>query len=293
VELLVVIAIIGVLVALLLPAVQAAREAANRMSCTNNLKQMALATHNFHDTYKLFPYACTDRLPGETVNTYPTGQIQILPFLEQDNVAQKWNPSEGRNGTTDHDNDGLTNAALQQMIIPTYLCPSMPEPPTLTENRAPASYLFCAGTPDPKGAAYGSPEPAYDGAIVPVKNAALFPASPNKHQTRMASVTDGTSNTFLIGETDFNARGTTTADMGCVWAYGYYIGYSYGTTFRKFNDHQIASSDTTYGHFRSMHQGGANFALCDGSVRFVPETIDALTYAAAATRAGGETTQLP
>jgi prepilin-type processing-associated H-X9-DG protein len=109
----------------------------------------------------------------------------------------------------------------------------------------------------------------------------------------MASVTDGTSNTFLIGETDFDARGTTTTDMGSVWAYGYYIGYSYGTTFRKFNDHNVVSPDTTYGHFRSMHNGGANFALCDGSVRFVPETIDALTYAAAATRAGGEVTQLP
>lgn len=119
VELLVVIAIIGILVALLLPAVQSAREAARRMSCSNNLKQISLAAHNFHDTYKEFPYATRDRLSGDDGDTWSTGFIQILPFLEADAMAQLWDPNEPRDSTVDANGDGWTNALLQQEIIPT------------------------------------------------------------------------------------------------------------------------------------------------------------------------------
>src|ERR1700745_1485824 len=111
IELLVVIAIIAVLIALLLPAVQKVREAANRMACTNNLKQIALATHNFHDTYKKFPTG--GRIPV-LIGGRPTGGInlwvELLPYFEQDNLYKKWDPDNQKNVA------GGTNATQAQVI---------------------------------------------------------------------------------------------------------------------------------------------------------------------------------
>src|SRR5262245_15626264 len=291
IELLVVIAIIGALIGLLLPAVQKVRAAAARIKCTNNLKQIGLAVHNFHDAYQKFPYATLDRQPGESVATYSTGLIQILPFLEQDAVARRWDPKQPRNSTLDADGDGYSNATLQTLLIPTFTCPTM-SPPSgpLAENRAYCSYLLSSGTQDvtlyPYAAFYGVQEPAYNGAIVPVKAAiAANAASPNKAVTTIASISDGTSNTFLAGETDFKPRGVPSTEYGGVWAYGY-IGYNWGTTFVPFNKHD--NSTTVFGAFRSEHSGGANFALADGSVRFVRDSIDSTTYHSLATRNGGE-----
>lgn len=289
VELLVVIAIIGVLVALLLPAVQSAREAARRISCTNQLKQVALSTHNFHDTYREFPYATRDQLPGETVPTWSTGQIQILPFLEGDAVAKRWDPKARHDNDDDPDGDGYTNAMLTQLEIPTYLCPTMTPPSgPLDHDRAPASYLFCSGTLNVSSLHYGL-EAAFDGAIIPIKTADSD--SPNRRKpTRMSDLLDGTSNTFLVGETDFTPQGVPSTSYGGVWAYGY-MGYSWGTTYHPFNKHDNISD--VYGAFRSQHPGGGNFALADGSIRFVAETIDHALYQAVSTRAGGEPGQLP
>lgn len=298
VELLVVIAIIGILVGLLLPAVQAAREAARRMSCSNNMKQMALATHNFHDTLNTLPYATRDRLEGDDSDTWATGHIQMMPFLEGDAIARRWDPEQRRDNTLDADSDGWSNALLQQLEIPTYTCPSMTPPSGPlgagggAENRGPCSYLWNAGTPDAAllhyARFYGMPEPRFDGAVVPIKthipNGGM--RGPNhRRPTMLRDIADGTSNTWLIGETDFMPRGIPSTMYGGVWAFGF-IGYSWGTTFHPFNKHDWTT--TVYGAFRSQHPSGGNFALTDGSVRFVSETIDHDLYRGLSTASGGE-----
>lgn len=295
IELLVVIAIIAILIALLLPAVQQAREAARRTSCKNNLKQLALATHNFEETYGELPYAVRDREEGDDSGTWATGHIQILPFIENDNIASRWDPEEPRNSTVDNDGDGWTNARLQQEVIPTFLCPTMVLPPGPlygSENRAPTSYLWSAGTYDTAllhyAAYYGVDEPAYDGMIVPIKTEGT-PGPNHRKPTKMRDVTDGMSNTFLMGETDFSPDGKVTTDIAGIWAYGY-IGYSWGTTHNGLNRHDHAS--TVYGAFRSQHIGGVNFAYGDGSIRFVSENIHPDVYEALATRAGGEVVEV-
>jgi prepilin-type N-terminal cleavage/methylation domain-containing protein/prepilin-type processing-associated H-X9-DG protein len=293
IELLVVIAIIAILIGLLLPAVQKVREAAARSKCTNNLKQIALAVHNYHGVHEKFPYAALDYQPGEAKTSYYTGYIQLMPFFEQDAVAKRWNPKLPRHSTDDPDGDGFTNAMLQQMTIPTLTCPSM-NPPSGplggAENRAPCSYLFSSGTPDPQLYAYWSfyglpAPPLFDGVIIPLHNIEKLSNSTNSTPTRMASVTDGTSNTLLVGETDFKPRGVPSTEMGGIWAYGY-IGYTFGSPFHPFNSHK--NTTTLYGAFRSEHTGGANFAMADGSIRFVRESIPQATLQALSTRSGGE-----
>ncbi|MEX0793798.1 MAG: DUF1559 domain-containing protein [Pirellulaceae bacterium] len=306
VELLVVIAIIGILVALLLPAVQQAREAARRMSCTNNMKQIGLATHNHHDTFNELPYAVRNHFLGVTLTgdssidpaaTYTTGFIKILPFLEQDAVAKLWDPNELRNSDVDNDGDGWSNALLQQEIIPTYLCPSMvmPSGPLSAENRAPASYMYCTGTTPATTYVYASypgmgPDMAYDGAIVPIK-APPGDSPHHRNPTKFRDVTDGTSNTFLLGETDFMPGGVPSMRYGSIWSWGYM--YSCGSTEYPFNRHDIPADQNVYGAFRSQHPGGGNFTMVDGSTRFTAETIDYELYQNLSTRAGGEIVALP
>ncbi len=243
VELLVVIAIIGILIGLLLPAVQAAREAARRLACSNNMKQVGLSTQSFHDAHQRLPYGTWIGSPMRRPIRFPPALSNCFRFLKatrlrgvgscptsQQHCGSRWR--------------WLHQCILQQLRISTYTCPSM-TPPTGplggTENRGPCSYLFNAGTPDAQLYAYWSffrmpAPPVFDGAVIPLHSPATTPASPNKKAMRLADLIDGTSHTFLLGETDFMPRGVPSMEMGGIWAYGY-IGYSFGTTFHPFNKH--------------------------------------------------------
>jgi prepilin-type N-terminal cleavage/methylation domain len=309
IELLVVIAIIATLVAILLPAVQQAREAARRSSCKNNLKQLGLAMHMFHDTYNYFPASAKNleeveirraaalTPPGTPTSTHPTGFISLFRYLEQDAVAQRWDITLPRNSTIDNDGDGQTNASLQQLVVTSLICPTMTMPTGplgAAENRAPASYLFSSGTVESSNYAYPStPEPRFDGAIPPVKLVAqnLPNTSPNRDYARMRDITDGLSNTFAIGESDFAPYGQPAAFMGVVWGYGYM--YSVGSTYYPLNaDKKVQNPPTSYskyGAFRSQHKGGAQFLMADGSVHFLSENINFDLYQDLSTRDGGET----
>ncbi len=220
VELLVVIAIIGILVSLLLPAVQAAREAARRMSCGNNLKQIALAIHNYHDTYKAFPTIRGGQLmPGGTqpfgtnVMFYPgcpgwfnsTGwswRALILPFIEQGNLNDTINYRRIRDTTCYvGDNAALFSGARDPNLvrIKSYECPSDSWPPNLPN--APTNYAGIWGSisnPFPGNVATGNT----GGTVAAVRQLGIFgmgnPSAPSV--VAISDINDGTSNTVMVGE---------------------------------------------------------------------------------------------
>jgi prepilin-type N-terminal cleavage/methylation domain-containing protein/prepilin-type processing-associated H-X9-DG protein len=276
VELLVVIAIIGILVALLLPAVQSARETARRTSCQNNLKQIALACHNYHDLLNKLPPASTaTNLAGSS------GFAAILPHLEQSNLYTLYDFSQG--------NSSPVNLAAVSQRIPTYICPSnvfarpVPISGCDVNDRAPGTYAFSTGALDPWG--------ANNGAI----------ATASTPQTNFASILDGTSNTLMVGESHWNFKDYTFTSGPCngqvrggfsYWSSPYPLATAF-TTRGPFNPKQMAGDSTRLSNFRSLHPGGVNMAYVDGSIHYLPETIDHLLLDALATRDGGESLQLP
>jgi prepilin-type N-terminal cleavage/methylation domain-containing protein/prepilin-type processing-associated H-X9-DG protein len=296
VELLVVIAIIGVLVALLLPAVQAAREAARRMSCSNNLKQLGLAMHNYHDALGSFPFGFSDL---EALWTAP-----ILPYIEQQPLHSTLIFQESGVGNW---NSGSANTVACATPVGMFRCPSMPIPMFLTNegitNRVPVSYRGCAGSnvysDDRSTLPTGIPAGAR--ALEEINLNGMFWGN---SAIRLADVMDGTSNTIMIGESRTeptyvkDGQGMDFWQFGCPqsggWVSGGLGGTEYseglGSTGPKINSRKDPTVPGVIMEmsFGSYHPGGAMFVLADGSVRFIAETVNLPIYQAAGSRDGGE-----
>lgn len=301
VELLVVIAIIGILVGLLLPAVQAAREAARRMQCSNNLKQLGLALHNYEGTFRTFP-------PSGIDSNSMSWAVMILPFVEQGNLYNRFNFSSGGWNALNR------IAVVKGVHIPSLQCPSAPADThfsafnttvtnaSINESDVRTShYHGVLGPTGPNPANNNQPymvigNPALDFGVVATQGA--FGAARIRSATNtvpeknpMSSITDGTSNTLLLGEFSWRnyqfwrpfTRGWYSDNRGTLVYLSKNVTYPINSGFSlKWND----------GSFGSMHTGGAQFVRADGSVQFVSQSIDMATYRAAASRNGGESVSI-
>ncbi len=314
IELLVVIAIIAVLIALLLPAVQKVREAAARAQCTNNLKQLGLAVHSYHDANKRFPpnaknilfnwtggtviidgvkYTGDKNIPGPYTWTWIA---RILPFMEQGNVATQYNIP---NGTLGEAQPGLAT------ILSVLLCPS-----DGSENANPAndwantgwsavsmgltnykgvsgsnwgfntSGTFTTAFPVADPSLGPSPNPAMDGLD---HGNGIFYRTDGKRRLTLQGITDGTSNTFMIGESMHSF------DQHCGgWAMPNYVNATCAIPLNYADPGHTYTNWPNRYSFHSFHTGGANFCFADGSVRFVQDGINIDLYRALATIRGGE-----
>jgi prepilin-type N-terminal cleavage/methylation domain-containing protein/prepilin-type processing-associated H-X9-DG protein len=294
IELLVVIAIIAILIGLLLPAVQKVREAASRMKCSNNLKQLALGVHNHHDTFGVIPAGTSPWNEGSPTPLTGRGWIlETLPFVEQDNLFRSFEPS--RVGDM-FSGGGLMNCKPQMATVLSVLaCPSDTSPRTSTDQYqwsgisvAVTSYKGVIGTSNMGGGWPDSPSGLTDNHYNTLPNGLFFRNS-RPVKITLVGITDGTSNTLMAGE-DVPGENWHSA--------AFYSNGDYASTHAPLNyfptppGSQAANWPRVIS-FRSKHTGGANFALADGSVRFVPQTIDRMVYQQLATRAGGEVATLP
>lgn len=265
VELLVVIAIIGILMALLVPAVQAAREGARRMSCSNNLHQIGLALHNYHQTHRTFPpgtieYRNAYRMVYGSSNTGLNfaWSALILPFLEQSAVL----------GNLDygHPYDDPVNAEIAAQVLPVYVCPTVPDGSKLRDGMGPCHYGGIAGKQSPSRLGIM----LYD---VPARAGGKLSGISQAQAIRAADIQDGLTHTLIVAEDSENLDGQ--------WISG-------GNVFEvahTVNDGNVSPIDN---EIRSQHPGGANSLNADGSVRFLSETITRELTAALCTRAGAE-----
>jgi prepilin-type N-terminal cleavage/methylation domain-containing protein len=320
VELLVVIAIIGILIALLLPAVQAAREAARRSQCGNNMRQTGLALHSYHDVHKKFPPAgsnygwcrygvspCPQCVPNPIV-TNLSGWVLLLPYMEEtaraDALDTKQAMSNVMTGNTSccgpnsatgsRQGDATTNGhdKIVSQLIPTLLCPSDPGDRFMPAGSV--NYSISTGSPL-KGA-----KTCYDFSIhleysclwwknQPMSQRRMFGEDSN---TSTGTVLDGTSNTVAVAEGTldvFNGRRS-------AWGYRSWVAHGIDVASSPLNNwfYATANPQVKYGRLGSwqyagsLHPGGAQVVLGDGSVRFLRQSMSTTVLLRLATMAGGE-----
>ncbi len=278
IELLVVIAIIAILIGLLLPAVHKVREAAARMKCSNNLKQMVLGMHSYESAYGNFPNPRGTNFNGFTA--YRGWMCELLPYIEQDNLKNQMYTTPW--------NTGFFVAHVRP--VSTYVCPSDVRndgQPGTGGNGALTSYLGVTGSDNTVALQQNGPSNGFF-------RLTNTPAAPLAKGISMANITDGTSNSIAIGERP------PSRDKGWGWwgvsdydsllsmtqRYGFYSGCVYPGVFRAPNlQTNPCGGDTE--HFWSFHTGGANFAMADGSIRFLPYSAQPVTLPMASI-AGGE-----
>ena len=307
VELLVVIAIIGILIALLLPAVQAAREAARRMQCQSNLKQIGVALHNYHSAYASFPPGNFAKTVGVCAGSSTKSEdgtnwmILILPYLEQKSLYDSYDMTVS--------NESAENRQLRETPVNTYACPSdvgtdeliVPTfgpaaPWNLNVAYMPGSYRGVSGRSDGKVFLDWSLDASYPhdwrGPLHVVGVLGLT-------AERIADIEDGSSNTLMVGESTTR----TSPQLRTLWAYSYAF-YSLSATTPQarvlYGDYDRCQEEGGDGHslpckrgWGSCHDGGMNFLLCDGAVRFVAQGIDVDLFAELGTLSGGELVQVP
>ena len=301
VELLVVIAIIGVLVALLLPAVQAARESARRTQCANHLKQLGIGAQNFHDVRLFLPPSRISQPPPDVPDgtDWLTWAVIILPFIEQKNFYDKWDETKSYQS---HPESVTKNA------VPIYFCPSRRKPTQAFSNENSfggksgglGDFAACSGTGNNDGINKNG-VPNNTGGIPNGVNGAMICARWQIDSTntkllswqgvvRLASITDGTSNTFLIGEKNvrrLNNAGTGpfvfgTADDRTIYSaqnsnnYRRYAGWGISNGAPDGANHRISvynlvnfEQTVDNRRFGSRHPGVCQFVFCDGSVRAI------------------------
>ena len=308
VELLVVITIIGILIALLLPAVQAAREAARRMQCSNNLRQIGIALHNYHTATRAFP-------PGAFHVHFPPGQtywdhvlyrgpilVHILPYVEQQAIYDLFDFSS----TTYVGNQTMPDGTLiASTVVSMYLCPS-DNVIMLPSGRAAHNYVACRGpsqvnTNTSCACAESSAWEAYEMLLPnPVPNEFPGAFTRNSISLRIVDMTDGLSSTIFFGE----VRPDCSNHVSAGWAYTNNANGLAGTTVPiNYDSCNPADSSvpecnrkcnwvTSLG-FKSRHPGGAQFLFGDGSVHFLSETIDHWNYQYLGGRCDAEIAQVP
>ncbi|MCA9068546.1 MAG: DUF1559 domain-containing protein, partial [Planctomycetaceae bacterium] len=316
-------AIIAILIALILPAVQQAREAARRTQCRNNLKQLGLAMNNYHSTFQSFPPGYRFQ-SGSNINAVGTANISLLPYLDQANLQDLIDPETPW---------FMVSPTVAQQVLPVFLCPSDAGPVT-------TKYSFLSGTTFNVGDTFANSSyahsvgwndamcfgPNYSARPVTLRSG-VFAFHSN---TRFRDITDGASNTFAMGEaasgfpmctgvnctgpvlTEKSAHGWLVGGANLASFYGGGARYAGGWASTVKNLNRSPVSDSLYSenahtdcrpsdgggphwvsNFRSFHTGGASFVFCDGSVKFLSENIDIDTYRELSTIQGGEVASLP